>query len=130
MDNLPITLALATGLSILLFVLSVMVIKQRRAAMVSLGTGDDAVLTRRSRAHGNLTEYAPLFVIMAGLGEAATAVPWLVGVIAAAFMLGRVLHAYALAFTAKNMMCRVAGMVLTFAGLAAIILHNLALLVL
>lgn len=54
----------------------------------AIGNADDTVLERRVRRHGNLTEYAPIFLIVLALYELiagqTTAILWLAIVFAAA----------------------------------------------
>ncbi|MEO0679422.1 MAG: MAPEG family protein, partial [Pseudomonadota bacterium] len=49
----------------------------RQGAGVSLGDGGDLRLQRRTRAQGNLVEYAPLFLILLALAEMQGAAGWL-----------------------------------------------------
>ncbi len=108
--------ALYTGINILLlFLLSFRVVGRRRAAKVSLGTGGDADLEIRSRAHGNAAEYIP--ITMLGLFVMTQfAVPlWAIHAIGGTFTLGRVLHAIGL--SATLLPARALGMVLTWLGM-------------
>ena len=108
--------ALYTGINILLlFLLSFRVVGRRRAAKVSLGTGGDADLEIRSRAHGNAVEYIP--ITMLGLFVMTQfAVPlWAIHAIGGTFTLGRVLHAIGL--SATLLPARALGMVLTWLGM-------------
>ncbi len=108
--------ALYTGVNILLlFLLSFRVVGRRRAAKVSLGTGGDADLEIRSRAHGNAAEYIP--ITMLGLFVMTQfAVPlWAIHAIGGTFTLGRVLHAIGL--SATLLPARALGMVLTWLGM-------------
>ena len=93
-NPLPITSLLTGGLLILLVVLSGMV-TARRAALGGLefGDGDDDLLRRRIRAHGNLVEIAPMVVLGVGLLEYAGAPDAFVMAAAVIFLLGRLLHA-------------------------------------
>jgi len=93
-NPLPITSLLTGGLLILLVVLSGMV-TARRAVLGGLefGDGDDDVLRRRIRAHGNLVEIAPMVVLGVGLLEYAGAPGQFVLWAAVIFLFGRLLHA-------------------------------------
>lgn len=116
--------AVYTGVNILiLFLLSFRVVGRRRSAQVSLGTGGDAELETRVRAHGNAAEYIP--ATMLGLFVAASlgAPGWVVHLIGGGFTAGRVLHGVGL--SGGIMAARAGGMVLTWlsmlaAGVAAI----------
>ena len=90
--ELPITTILASLSAIWLFVLSGHVIQQRRSAGVSLGAGDDPVLLRRTRAQANLTEYAPIFILMIGLSELQHGNAYVIATIASLFMSARLAH--------------------------------------
>ena len=91
---LIITSVLAAGLLVLLVGLSAMV-TARRAMLGGLqfGDGEDDILRRRVRAHGNLIEIAPMVLLGLGLAEYAGAPQVLVLWSAIIFFTGRVLHA-------------------------------------
>ena len=62
-----ITALYASLLAILLFILSIRVIGLRgnpAFAFIAQGKGDDELLQRGIRAHGNLTEYVPTMLIL------------------------------------------------------------------
>ncbi|MBY9067348.1 MAPEG family protein [Hyphomonas sp. WL0036] len=110
------TAAVYIGVNILiLFWLSFRVVGRRRSAQVSLGTGGDAQLEQRVRAHGNASEYIP--VTMLGLFVVASlAAPlWAIHAIGGVFTLGRVLHGFGL--SGNIMASRAFGMVLTWLGM-------------
>lgn len=125
--DLPITTFAASVLTLWLVVLSARVIQRRMASTTSLGDGGDPVLERRIRAHGNLAENAPLFLILLALAEIQGAAFWVCAGLAAVFLAGRLSHGYALAFTKKNMRARFYGMVLTFTGLVGAAINGLLL---
>jgi len=114
---MPITAAaLYIGANILLLLfLSFRVVGRRRSAKVSLGTGGDADLEIRTRAHANAAEYIP--VTMLGLFVMTQfAVPlWAIHAVGGTFTLGRVLHAYGL--SASVSAARAIGMILTWLGM-------------
>lgn len=89
---MTITLISASLLGLLLIHLSVRVSKNRQRAKVSIGDGGDEMLANAIRAHGNLTEFAPFFLILLGLLEFREANPVLLLVLAAAFVVGRFMH--------------------------------------
>ena len=73
-------------------------------------------LERAIRGHGNLIEYAPLFLILMlalELSDASVTLLYMSGII---FTLGRLMHGIAFSFMKKNVFLRIGGMVLTFAG--------------
>lgn len=100
---------------LLILVLSFRVVGRRRSAKVSLGTGGDADLEVRTRAHGNAVEYIPVTMlglyVLASLG----APMWMVNAVGGVFTLGRILHAIGLSGTILP--ARAFGMVLTWLGM-------------
>jgi uncharacterized membrane protein YecN with MAPEG domain len=93
MMSLPYT-SLLTGLfAVLMVVLALLVSFRRRVARVSLGDGNDEILRRRIRAHGNFAEFAPLGLILLGMIEYTGAPTALVIAFAFAVLFSRVLHA-------------------------------------
>ncbi len=110
--------AVYIGINILLLLfLSFRVVGRRRSAKVSLGTGGDADLEIRARAHGNAAEYIP--ITMLGLFVMTQfAVPlWAIHAVGGVFTAGRVLHAVGL--SATILPARALGMVLTWLGMLA-----------
>jgi len=93
----PITSFYAGDIGLLLLALSFQVVRNRRRAGVSLGAGDDRELERAIRAQGNLTEYAPMVLLLMALVEGGGASPWLLHGCGGLFVVSRVLHATGLA---------------------------------
>lgn len=130
--SLPITTLFVSLLAILLFSLSVRVIKLRRSNQVSLGDGGHEDLQRAIRGQANCAEYSPIAILLVLLAELQAAQAWVtipLAVLAAAFLLGRILHGYAFAATAGDITKRVRGMQLTLFPLVLLALLNLAALV-
>ena len=68
--SLPIvTLLVASLCALLQFVLAVLVIRRRRQGGVQFLHGADDGLLRLTRAHGNLAENAPIFLLLMLLCE-------------------------------------------------------------
>ena len=110
--------ALWCGLLILLLItLSGLVVRQRQRLRVGYGDGESPELMGASRAFGNATEYAP--AAMAGLALMAmvSAAPWLIHLVGATFMLGRIIHAFGLCSSVGATRSRIAGMMLTYVSL-------------
>lgn len=121
-----ITSALAAVFAILMVLMSLSVSLRRAKLNVTNGDGNDDVLRRRIRTHGNFAEYAPLLLILLLLVEF-TAIPRMVVIILAVlFCAGRVLHALGMLFTSGPVL-RGGGMILQHVGClwAALILLNL-----
>ncbi len=123
--SLPLTTLSACALGLLLVVLSLRIIGVRRGEKVSLGSGGNETLERRIRAQGNLVEYGPIGLILIGLAEMQEANAFLLGIAAAAFVMGRLLHGYAFGFTSRAMRPRVTGMLLTLFSLLGMIGLNM-----
>jgi uncharacterized membrane protein YecN with MAPEG domain len=63
---------------------------------ISLGLGEGSALEQPVRVHGNFTEYTPTFLILLLLAELGGAAFWFLHLLGAAFVAGRMLHAYGL----------------------------------
>lgn len=119
---MPITLLYAGLLGLWFLVLTLRVIGGRHSGNVSLGDGGDAGLLRRIRAHGNFAEYVPLLLVMMGALESTGFNGWLLHLVGAPLLVGRLLHGYALSFSREFMLGRVAGMALTLTALLIAVL--------
>lgn len=84
----------AAFLGLMLVGLSVHVIKGRRKFSVGLGDSGNIEMTRRIRAHANLAEYAPIFLILLGYSEHNGLPLWAVHLFGVIFLAGRIMHAY------------------------------------
>ncbi|MGN6151598.1 MAG: MAPEG family protein [Lysobacteraceae bacterium] len=112
-----ITLLFAALHAVLVVVLAARVAMLRYNAKIALGDGGDKVMTRRVRAHGNLSENAPLALLLLGLLELSGLDPrWLWG-FGGTLLLGRLLHAYGLSRRSGTSPGRFLGMALTWAVL-------------
>lgn len=110
--------AVYTGVNILILLfLSFRVVGRRRSAQVSLGTGGDADLEVRVRAHGNASEYIPATMLGLFIAASLGAPLWAVHAIGGVFTLGRVLHGIGL--SGNIMAPRALGMVFTWLGMLA-----------
>ena len=111
-----ITALYSSLLAILFFVLSVRVIALRgnpAFAFMAQGKGDDELLQRAIRAHGNFAEYVPFMLIILYLLEVSGTSPSKLHVLGGAFLLGRIMHGICMGFMRSNMRLRVGGTVLT-----------------
>jgi uncharacterized protein len=63
---------------------------------VGIGDGASDGMIRRIRMHGNLTENAPIFLILLGLVEMTARHPKLVAALGPTFMICRISHAFGL----------------------------------
>jgi uncharacterized membrane protein YecN with MAPEG domain len=114
----PVVTALIAAVSGLFFVrLALNVVAARRAAKVSIGDSDYPALLRASRVHANFAEYAPLTLLIMALAETVGA-PWFVILVLGAMLIaGRLLHAHGLGQEPDNFRARVRGMQLTIFSL-------------
>ena len=125
--NIEVTLFYTTIISIFLLVLSIRVIDLRGSPVTKfMHTAErkieEQTLERAIRGHGNLIEYAPLFLILMFILElsgASTQLLYLSGLI---FTLGRFMHGIVYAFMEPNLFMRIGGMSLTFVGMISLIL--------
>lgn len=90
---LPVTLTAAALCAFLQVALTALVTARRLKAGISFLDGGDTTLTRRMRAHGNLTETAPVALLMMGFLELTAAPRDLLLALAGLLVAGRVLHA-------------------------------------
>lgn len=123
--SFPVTTVYAALLGLLLVYLSSRVSQNRRRARVSLGLGEDAELERAARAHGNFVEYVPLALILMMLLEQETAQSWILHLLGAALLSGRVLHAVGMNARAPVNAGRFWGTALTWLVILAASLLNL-----
>jgi uncharacterized protein len=110
--------ALWAGLSVLLlFALSLLVVRQRQKQHVSIGDGGVPALIGAIRAFGNAAEYVPAGVAALAVLAVVAAPPAAIHGIGAALFLGRVAHAVGLSLTTGVSPGRAIGMVLTWLAL-------------
>ncbi len=111
-----ITTPIYAALLALFFIyLSTLVIKQRRAAKVSLGDGDNPALRKAIAVHSNFSQYVPLALLLIAFVELNHAPTLLIHGLGASLLIGRLAHAYGLAQPNQIMILRQVGMRLTFA---------------
>lgn len=107
--------ALWVGLHlILLLVLSVLVVRQRRLHQVILGDADIPELAQAIRAFGNATEYVPGGLIALAVLAICNAQPLLVHGVGLVLFVGRAAHAVGLSRSGGSSMLRSAGVTATW----------------
>jgi uncharacterized membrane protein YecN with MAPEG domain len=96
MHMLPITVTVClTGIfALMLIALSLNVSLRRRDLKLARGDGGDEALQRRIRAHGNFIENAPFCILVVLALEAVLATSDIIWLVAAAFIVARILHAW------------------------------------
>lgn len=107
-------------LGLLLLILSIRVILNRRSLQVAIGHGNQPKLERAMRVQANFAEYVPLcllllFMLEMSSGGGGTQIHSLCILLLA----GRCLHAYGVSQQEEKLPIRVAGMVMTFVVLVA-----------
>ena len=98
--SLPVVSILAAVLILMLAMLS-MHVSMRRIYLggIFFGDADDDTLRRSIRAQGNFIEYVPTALIVLGLMELAGAARLQLAILAIAFFISRLLHAYGMLYT-------------------------------
>lgn len=106
-------LYLVTAILLFIFIaLSFNAAFTRRKSGLAVGEGDNETLLRAVRAHGNFTEFTPMFLISLFLIDHISKNCEYILIIGSGFILGRISHATSM-FLKKGIL-RVAGMMLTF----------------
>ena len=107
--------ALWVGLHlILLLVLSVLVVRQRRKHQVVLGDAGNTELTQAIRAFGNATEYVPGGLIAIAVLAMVGAPPMLIHPVGLVLFVGRLAHAVGLSRSGGSSILRSAGVTATW----------------
>lgn len=115
-----ITALYASLLTLWLVFLSFRVIALRGSpvfAFLNINTDDQEMLQRAIRAHGNLTEYAPMMVIIIYLLEETGTEPFALHALGLSFFVGRLMHGICFGFMRSSMPLRIGGTVLTLTPL-------------
>ena len=89
---LPVTTTFIALYAIALNVMTGWVGLYRGKIGVLRGDGGDAVLFKRMRIHGNLTENAPALALALGASEILGIAQWALWLAVISFILGRILH--------------------------------------
>lgn len=112
---MPITAVYASLLALFFVYLSARTIRLRRRLGIGLGFSENPDMLRAIRVHGNFTEYVPLALLLIFLVESAKADPWLVHILGATLLAGRLSHAFGVSRNPENFTFRVLGMGMTLA---------------
>ena len=83
---------------------------------------DEKTLQRAVRGHGNLIEYAPLFLILMLLAELNGVSATYLHLSGSIFTSGRLMHGIVFSFMQPSLILRVGGMILTFMGFIILII--------
>lgn len=124
MNNIPLTSLFASLFTIFYLFLSFRIGYLRGSPVMKLIFKMDKKvpaikLDRNVRAHGNFSEYVPLFLILLYIFESINLISFnYLLIICLVFSYGRVAHAICFAFYDYNPFLRISGMVSTYLGLA------------
>lgn len=103
--------------------LSFRIIALRRRHKVGIGTSKNPELSLAVRAHANLTEHAPLLLIMMACIELSFDEKTWVHILGVSLVLARLLHSWGLSHSAGQSFGRFAGTLLTFVvGISAAVI--------
>jgi uncharacterized membrane protein YecN with MAPEG domain len=116
---LPISLTIAAACGALNLWLALRTSVGRVKGKVMIGDGGDPTMLARTRAHANLTEYAPFVLILIALIELAGGSPTTLWLLGSAFVLARIAHGIGMLRPAPNIL-RAGGAVLTWLLLAGL----------
>lgn len=123
-NGLPITLAAASILGIMFVWLSARVISARVRRQALIGDQGDTELLFAIRTHANFTEYTPIFLIILGLLEFMQANSTVLLVLAALFVVARLLHVPGMGVDA-NLKLRQAGIAGSFTAIIVASIYGL-----
>ena len=123
---IDITITYTIVLIIFMLILAFRVIDLRGSPVTKFLHSDDRLvdedtLYRAVRAHGNLIEYAPLFLILMLIAELNGLSSIYLHISGSTFTAGRFMHGLVFSFMKPNMILRVGGMILTFTGFIILI---------
>ena len=108
----------AAALVLWFLVLTLRVVQERGKSRVSLGDGGNTALQRAIRGHANFAEYVPLALLLLAILEISRFSLYVIHALGLTLLLARLLHGYALSFTAQFRFGRSAGALLTVIVLA------------
>ena len=124
MNNIPLTSLFASFFTIIYLFLSFRIGYLRGSPVMKLIFRMDKKvstmkLDRNVRAHGNFSEYVPLFLILLYIFESVDLISFkYLLIICLVFSYGRVAHAICFAFFDHNPFLRISGMLCTYISLA------------
>ncbi len=106
--------------------LSFLTIKARRKNKIAIGDGNNLVLQRAIRIHGNFSEYAPLTILLVSFVELLGYPHFLIHSLMFAFLIGRISHLYGVSKPKEDFRFRVFGIATT---LSVIVISSILILV-
>ncbi|MEO8011464.1 MAG: MAPEG family protein [Dokdonella sp.] len=106
--------------ALLVLLLAVRVMLQRRASSIGIGDGGDRELLKRIRVHANAIEYLPIALILLLIVELNQTQPMIVHVAGITIVLGRILHASGFSRSSGTSSGRIVGTLLTLLVIIAL----------
>ena len=90
-----------------------------------LGDGNQSEVLQKVRAHGNLTEYVPIFLILLALIEMQGVALWKIHVLGSLFFLARIAHSYGMYISTESTPPRLIGILVTWFSIAGMSVDGL-----
>jgi uncharacterized protein len=122
---LPVTTLYAAIPTLILVALAINVTLHRRKLKVGLGTGNNPIMLRMMRIHGNAVEYIPIAVLLMLIYELNGGAHTTLHLCGCALILGRVLHAAGLWNSDGQSVGRAIGQSLTWLTILILAVVNL-----
>ena len=107
----------AAVLGLIFVLLSVNIIRLRRALKISLGDGESGQMRKATRSHANFAEYVPLSLVLMLLLEVQTGASGFIHFLGLLLIAGRIMHAWGLNQPRQILPLRTLGMAFTFVGI-------------
>ncbi len=120
--------------ALMLVVLAIFTLKERRKTRTPIGYSEDTLLARKARAHGNFSEYTPFFLLLLAAYELNGGSAEMVHGFGILYFAGRIAHAYGLIVDEprkmpfkgmRDFIFRIRGMQITFFCLVTLSVLNL-----
>ena len=120
-----ITLLYASLLGLLQVTLAYKVGSSRLKTKTLLGDGNQSEVLQKVRAHGNLTEYVPIFLILLALIEMQGVALWKIHVLGSLFFLARIAQSYGMYISTESTPPRLIGILVTWFTIAGMSVYGL-----
>ena len=120
-----ITLSYASLLGLLQVTLAYKAGSSRLKTNTLLGDGNQSEVLQKIRAHGNLIEYAPIFLILLALIEMQGVALWKIHALGSLFFLARIAHSYGMYISTESTPPRLIGILVTWFLIAGMSVYGL-----
>ena len=120
-----ITLLYASLLGLLQVALAYKVGSSRLKTNTLLGDGNQSEVLQKVRAHGNLTEYVPIFLILLAIIEMQGVALWKIHLLGSLFFLARIAHGYGMYISTESTPPRLIGILVTWFSIAGMSVYGL-----